>query len=170
MLETFFEQLGITAVVVAILGFLGRNYIEHLSFKYQKQFSTLHDKRAKIAAKLYAKINNLWRAMSDYIGVKPADQERQREIEKNVIDAAEDFKKFYQDHEIWFPGKICDKFYELNEEMLKAFIEQAKAERPEKFGQSTDRFIKAQKAFTHCDKIVRPEIRASFRKLLGVEE
>lgn len=161
---------GLALVFISSLAaYLGKKYIEHIADINQLKKSLLHEKRVLIVAGLYKRVNDLWRAMSNHIGMKPENILVQLEISKKAIKAAEEFRDFYQDNEIWFPEEICSHFYKLNDEMINTWKEQTMAENPALYGQNSKGFRKAQESFTHCDKVVRPAILKHFRDLLGVK-
>lgn len=140
------------------------------AFQQETTFARLHEKRAEVIAELYSKLVAVHGSMSNLLNPLELDGGTGRkEREKKAADAGNDFAIYYNTHQIYFEEPLCDLLKRFNTDMVKAWVIHSHNPTTGQGGQ--DHWDMRTEAWRHLDQqvpLIRKEIEATFRKLLGL--
>ncbi len=129
--QAILVAIGGNAAILLVIAFLGRTLISNFfskdlerfkaalqiaAIEHQVQFSKLHEKRAEVIAELYRLlVVATWEAESLASPFESAGEPNKREKYGKAMDAILDYFRFFNQHRIYVPDRLC--------ESLQAFVE-----------------------------------------------
>lgn len=148
--------------------------LQLVQLEHQVRFAKLHENRAEIIAETYSKLVKLQKTTSDFVHMyQRVNDSKNKENIKQLWDAADDFKEYFEKHRIYFNPNTCSEIDDLTQALSKAcsnlviFIQDAGA-----IKLTTDQIWNEwNKAMTIIDSDVmkiKNSLEGSFRELLGV--
>lgn len=105
--------VGSNAVVVAILAFLGRTFVERWldrrATEHQTRFSVLHARLAKTIEELYARLDIAMRAARATVAeVEPAETDKS-ELAKEAYVKAGEFLEYFWPHRLYLSDDLASR-------------------------------------------------------------
>jgi hypothetical protein len=135
-------------------------------------FNRLHERRAKVIAKTYAQLKQLYIALSEYVKIfEPAGGPPKEDRRKNVANAHKDFFDYFSKKQIFLPESVVDKIDNINRKSISTFYDFYYSVDMDD-GRQPDSIIKWNKIFAEVRDqipITLKELESDFRKLLGDE-
>lgn len=140
----------------------------------QVRFSRLHEKRAEVITQVYASLNTLLIAVSEYTAViEPAGMPPREERAKNAGEAINNFWGLYRDNKIFIPRPTTVKLDQIQSTIRGAFLEfQWGVDYVVRStGQSgdTDKWLKVSQTLENVSQVALIELEDDFRRLIGEE-
>lgn len=136
----------------------------------QVRFSTLHEKRATVIAKVYELLQDALAALSDYTKVfEPAGGSPREERRKKVVETANAFAKEYVAKKIFVPEAAAVKLDEINNELKASFLQFAYGVDLMRTDSAshTQTWIQVAEKVENLSKVALKELEKDFRALLG---
>lgn len=189
-LETVLTAVGGSAILIGAVAWLVRSLMLHLlskdletfkgqlqlaAFEHQVRFTQLHERRASILAELYSKIVQLHRAATSFVRWYPSADDADKEHQlKQLWQAADDYRSYFERHRIYFDQPTCEKVDSLNGALSQATSVLAVFAHEGDSVTATEEeiFREWKKAMTAIDDEVsklKQSIEDCFRGILGVE-
>lgn len=142
------------------------------AFERETRFAKLHAQRAETIAELYARLQELYARVSDYVKTLETSNDPTHEVRREAINKAlRAFNEYYRPRRIFLPAATEMRTSKLESELFHAariFATGVEGGRDEKTGRDS-----WEDAYQRLHKEAEPifdELKAEFRKLLGDEE
>jgi hypothetical protein len=140
----------------------------------QVRFSRLHEKRAEVITEVYASLNTLLGAVSEYTAVfEPAGISPREERAKKAVEAINTFMVLYRDNKIFIPRPTTAKLDQIQSAIRGAFIEFQwgvdYVVRSTRQSGDTDKWLKVSQTLENVSKVALIELEDDLRRLLGEE-
>ena len=201
MIETILATILATAASALLLAYLSRTLLSHwldkdlasykanlsaaharaleeykaavarASIEHQVRFTRLHDRRARIVARVYAKLDQVHLAMREWTRTMRVGQRRDMsKLRDSTLSARNDFLEYYSRNAIWLERDICDAIdgiiSQLDEPTYNFMVD------VDDKGFPNDRkaWLAASEKLTKDVPKVRQAIEKRFRAILGVVE
>ena len=180
-------MLGGTALVVAGLAWVLRKLIDQFfnnkieKFKYELEkentkfritYERLHVERAEIIKETYKKIVLTFDLFRSYVNpLQLVGEKPEIEKKKEAGLAYNEFYKFYDENRIFFDESLAAKIDKLRETLWDAWIK-FQLSRDLREGSHRGGHDEWMQAWTKVDNevpLIRKEIEAEFRKIIGIE-
>ncbi|MDP8239905.1 MAG: hypothetical protein P9X24_12510 [Candidatus Hatepunaea meridiana] len=132
------------------------------------KFSKLHEKRASVIAETYSLLNELYRAVDNYVKVfEPAGGKPRKERCKIAVKALQALRKYYSKRIIFLPQSMVEKIRKIDIELAKTFLEFANDIDSQEGTGNTKQWYKIFERMKGEIKDAFGELENEFRKLLG---
>lgn len=180
--ELIVKTLGVSTILVAGVIFLGKVLMGHLlskdmesfkaelkmsSFEHEIRFSKLHEKVALTIAELYKKLAGTTGALKNYIAeFVPAGSLSEPDRQKIVVDAMNEFIRYYNENKIYFDTSVCTK---LDEFILKSTKVLFKFHSKRQGTLTANEWIKIEEEFDENVQNAKLILEGTFREILGVK-
>lgn len=155
---------AIVAAIIAIVGLVIQAKLNNKLKEHEIRFSKLHEKRAEVIAKLYAKVFNIEDSVKRYSAgiilskneeeIGNIKEERKKEAYQSLIS----FREFYQKNAIWFSDEILAIVEQLDSIASDAALAKT-------FPDDNSR-MKQKQLLSDFPKI-KNTLKQEFKKLLG---
>lgn len=135
------------------------------AFQQETTFARLHEKRAEVIAKLYAKLSAVHRAMVIIVDHDEFDGKASRE----ATDAGGAFHYYYDAHKIYFDKPLCELLESFDRNVVDALV--VHYTNPTDGEEGQDRKARRTDALQQLVNQVAPirkEIEETFREILGL--
>jgi len=201
MLETILTTILATGASAVLLAYLGRTLLRHwldkdlesykanlsaehargleqhkaslarASLEHQVQFTRLHERRAKIIARVYAKLDQFHLAMREWTRSMRIGQRRDMsELRDSALTARNDFVEYYWRNAIWLERGICDAINDLIGQLDEPIFDFVIDVNDKGFPNDRKAWLAASEKLTKDVPKARQAIEKRFRAILGVEE
>ena len=140
----------------------------------QLRFSRLHEKRAEVITEVYASLNTLLGAVSEYTAIfEPAGMPPREERLKKAVEAINGFMMLYRDNKIFIPRQTTIKLDQIQSTIRGAFIQFQwgvdYAARNTRQSGDTDKWLEVSRILENVSKVALTELEDDLRHLLGEE-
>ena len=152
-----------------------KSSLQIVAIEHQVRFTKLHEKRAEIIADLYKRLIDLHRHAEFFVVTRennpdPAKDEEFRKLQQEMAD----FRKFYEQHQIYLPLGLCTALEGLVGQITgnvwaAGIFGRIQYPNERVLQQSEDAFTKGYAAFEEKIPAARKALESEFRKILGVE-
>lgn len=133
--QTILLAFGGNAVLLAILGWLAKSFVEgrlakeverfrselrNASVEHQVRFSKLHEKRAKVIAELYGHLADMYAAASSLADmVEFSGEPSKTEQYATAMNKMRDFYLYFDKNRIYLPQTLCDSLEQFARDIQK---------------------------------------------------
>jgi hypothetical protein len=133
--------------------------------------SRLHDRRARIIARVYAKLDQVHQAVREWTRTLRAGQRRDMsKLRDNTLGARNDFLEYYSRNAIWLDRSICDAINEVSSQLDQPAYDFMVEVDDKGFPNDRKAWLAATEKLTKDIPKARLALAGRFRSILGVEE
>ena len=201
MIETILATILATGASAVVLAYLSRTLLRHwldkdlesykanlsaehtrgleqhkaslarVSLEHQVRFTRLHDRRARIIARVYAKLDQVHLAMREWTRTMRIGQRRDMsKLRDNALTARNDFLEYYWRNAIWLERGICDAINDIIGQLDEPIYDFMVDVDDKGFPNDRKAWLAASEKLTKDVPKARQAIEKRFRAILGVEE
>ena len=141
-----------------------------LALKRQVRFTRLHERRARIIARVYAKLDQFHLAMREWTRAMRLGQQRDiSELRDDALTARTGFVEYYWRHAIWLEPEMCDAIDDLIGHQDKPLTDFMSDVNEKGFPNDRKVWLAASEKFAKDVPKARQAIAGRFRAMLEVE-
>lgn len=201
MLETILATILATGASAVLLAYLGRTLLRHwldkdlesykanLSAEYargleqhkaslapaalehQVRFTRLHERRARIIARVYAKLDQVSLALREWTRAMHVGQRRDMsKLRDNALTARNDFVEYYWRNAIWLERGLCEAMSDIIGQLDEPKNDFMVHVDDKGFPNDRKAWLAASEKLTKDIPKARQAIETRFRAILGVDE
>jgi hypothetical protein len=151
-------------------------HLQAVAVEHEVRFSKLHEKRAEVLAELYKLLVTAFWQVSEFASpMQWAGDPEKKDQYPPAINAIAAYFRFFDQHRIWLPGRLCGPLETFARELRGPAIRLGTYLRiddptPKTRQELSDVWDKAWRSVQDDIPKLRTEIEAEFRTLLGVTE
>jgi hypothetical protein len=140
------------------------------SLERQVRFTRLHERRARIIARVYAKLDQFHLAMREWTRTMRLGQQRDiSELRDDALTARTGFVAYYWRHAIWLEPEMCDAINDLIGPQDKPLTDFMSDVNEKGFPNDRKVWLAASEKFAKDVPKARQAIEGRFRAMLEVE-
>jgi hypothetical protein len=201
MLETILATILATGASAVLLAYLSRTLLRHwldkdldsykanlgaeharwleqhkaslapASLEHQVRFTRLHERRARIIARVYAKLDQVYLAMREWTRAMHIGQRRDMsKLRDSALTARDDFVEYYWRNVIWLERGICEAISDLIGQLDAPKYDFMIDVNDKGFPNDRKAWLAASEKLAKDIPKARQAIETRFRVILGVEE
>jgi hypothetical protein len=133
--------------------------------------SRLHDRRARIIARVYAKLDQVHQAVREWTRTLRVGQRRDMsKFRDSALGARNDFLEYYSRNTIWLDRGICDAINEVSSQLDQPTYDFMVEVDDKGFPNDRKAWLAASEKLTKDIPKARLALAGRFRSILGVDE
>ena len=145
--------------------------LSHASTERQGRFTRLHDRRARIIARVYGKLDQVHLAVREWTRTLRAGQRRDlSKLRDSALSARNDFLEYYSRNTIWLDRSICEAISDIISQLDQPAYDLMVDVDDKGFPNDRKAWLAASEKLTKDIPKARQAIAGRFRAILGVEE
>lgn len=145
--------------------------LAHASNERQGRFTRLHDRRARIIARVYAKLEQVHWAVREWTRTLRAGQRRDlSKLRDSALGARSDFLEYSSRNTIWLDRSICDAIHDIISQLDQPTYDFMVDVDDKGFPNDRKAWLAASEKLTKDIPKARQAMAGRFRTILGVDE
>jgi hypothetical protein len=141
------------------------------STELQGRSTRLHDRRARIIARVYAKLDQVHQAVREWTRTLRVGQRRDMsKLRDSALGARNDFLEYYSRNTIWLDRGICDAINEVSSQLDQPTYDFMVEVDDKGFPNDRKAWLAASEKLTKDIPKARLALAGRFRSILGVDE